>query len=59
MTTTIERVRVRIPVPAEALSPAEQDTLLLHAASVEKVAKVPSPSRRAENRAWSMGGNVD
>ena len=51
-----DHVATRVAVPAEALSPGEQDTLILLAASTEQTAKVPG---FGEQRAWSLQGNVD
>ena len=50
---------IRTVVPPEALTEREQDTLLVLAASVEKVAKVKAGRGLRENRAWSRGGNID
>lgn len=55
-----DHVRKLVPVPAEALSTTEQDTLLVQSGSLEKVATVRGPRRGVRgNRAWSMGGSVD
>lgn len=50
------------PAPAKPLTPAEQDALLLLAASTEKPSKVKAgghTSVHGSPRAWSRGGNVD
>lgn len=58
-TATLEHVEATVGAPAESLTTQEEDSLLVLAASVEKVARVRAGSSTLQSRAWSFGGNVD
>lgn len=48
-----------VTAPAVPLTAAQEDELILLAASTQKIAKVKSGRGTREARAWSLGGNVD
>lgn len=60
-TLTLEAPVIDAPVITQAapLTAAQQDELIMLAASSEKIAKVKSGRGLREARAWSLGGNVD